>query len=129
MDEALNFIIESTIMGVGSEVIIPKLKAYSIIDVKEALFELLKNTGYENVGIREGEKLHEVLISEYEVRDTWETDNKYVLTNSMQEQKITDLYSNKLVRPNNINKYSSDFAESIGKEELKKIIKLSGILN
>jgi len=129
MDEALDFIIESTIMGVGSEVIIPKLKAYSIIDVKEALFELLKNTGYENVGIREGEKLHEVLISEYEVRDTWETDNKYVLTNSMQEQKITDLYSNKLVRPNNINKYSSDFAESIGKEELKKIIKLSGILN
>lgn len=129
MNEALDFIIESTIMGVGGEVIIPKLRAYSIIDVKESLFELLRNTGYENVGIREGEKLHEVLISEYEVRDTWETDNKYVLTNSMQEQQIINSYSKKLVRPNNLNKYSSDFAERIGKEELKEIIKSSGILN
>jgi UDP-N-acetylglucosamine 4,6-dehydratase/UDP-glucose 4-epimerase len=129
MNEALDFIIESTVMGVGGEVIIPKLRAYSITDVKESLFELLKNTGYENVGIREGEKLHEVLISEYEVRDTWETDNKYVLTNSMQEQQIINSYSKKLVRPNNLNKYSSDFAERIGKEELKEIIKSSGILN
>jgi UDP-N-acetylglucosamine 4,6-dehydratase/UDP-glucose 4-epimerase len=129
MNEALDFIIESTIMGVGGEVIIPKLRAYSITDVKESLFEILKNTGYENIGIREGEKLHEVLISEYEVRDTWEINNKYVLTNSMQEEQILNSYSKKLERPNNLNRYSSDFVERIKKEELKKIIKLSGMLN
>jgi UDP-N-acetylglucosamine 4,6-dehydratase/UDP-glucose 4-epimerase len=129
MNEALDFIIESTIMGVGGEVIIPKLRAYSITDVKESLFEILKNTGYENIGIREGEKLHEVLISEYEIRDTWEINNKYVLTNSMQEEQILNSYSKKLERPNNLNIYSSDYAERIKKDELKMIIKSSGILN
>lgn len=129
MNEALDFIIESTIMGVGGEVIIPKLRAYSITDIKESLFEILKNTGYENVGIREGEKLHEVLISEYEVRDTWEINNKYILTNPILESKIFDSYSKKLKRPNSLNKYSSDVVEKIKKDELKKIIKSSGMLD
>ena len=36
MDEALDFILESTISGKGSEVFIPKLRAYKIDDVKVA---------------------------------------------------------------------------------------------
>ena len=45
MDEALDFILESTISGKGSEVFIPKLRAYKIDDVKVALQELIDNTG------------------------------------------------------------------------------------
>ena len=39
MDEALDFILKATELGSGSEIFIPKLKAYSIVDVKSALFE------------------------------------------------------------------------------------------
>jgi len=128
MTEALDFILESTMMGVGSEVIIPKLKAYTITNIKNSLFELLKDTGHETIGIREGEKLHEILISEYEIRDTWEIDNKYILTNPAHEQQIINSQSKKIVRPGNLKKYSSEFAEKLNIDELKNIIQNSGIL-
>jgi len=128
MTEALDFILESTMMGVGSEVIIPKLKAYTITNIKNSLFELLKDTGHETIGIREGEKLHEILISEYEIRDTWEIDNKYILTNPTHEQQIINSQSKKLVRPGNLKKYSSEFTEKLNIDELKNIIQNSGIL-
>ena len=62
MDEALDFILNATTLGKGSEIFIPKLRAYSIIDMKQALMELLDNTGEEIIGIRPGEKQHESLI-------------------------------------------------------------------
>ena len=129
MDEALDFVLESTIMGVGSEVIIPKLKAYTIVDIKNALFDLLRDTGYEFTGIREGEKLHETLISEYEIRDTWETDDKYILTNPTHEQLIINSQSKKFIHPDNLKKYSSEFAEKMSKDELKKMLQDSRLLN
>jgi len=62
MNEALDFILKATEIGKGSEIFVPKLKAYSILDVKDALFELLGKTEEQIVGIRPGEKLHEQMI-------------------------------------------------------------------
>ena len=129
MDEALDFILESTKMGIGSEVIIPKLKAYTISDIKDSLFELLKNTGEEIIGIREGEKLHELLISEYEIRDTWEVDNKYILTNQSREEFLIRSYEQRLTKSENLKKYSSEFAEKMNINEIKDILSNSGLLN
>ena len=60
MDEALDFILKAAELGKGSEIFVPKLRAYSIMDVKEALFELLDKTDEETIGIRPGEKLNEI---------------------------------------------------------------------
>ena len=43
MNEALDFIIESAFLGKSSEVFVPKLKAYSIMDLKDALTEIFGN--------------------------------------------------------------------------------------
>ena len=85
MDEALDFILKATKLGSGSEIFVPKLKAYSIVDVKSALFELLHKTNERISGIRPGEKLHEFLINEDEMRYTWEVDNVYVILNPLEE--------------------------------------------
>ena len=61
MNEALDFILKATEISKGSEIFIPKLQAYTISGIKDALFDLLENTGDEIIGIREGEKLNEVL--------------------------------------------------------------------
>ena len=61
MDQALDFILDCTINGNASEIYIPKLKSYSILDVKDALFEIFGKTDFEEIGIRPGEKLHETL--------------------------------------------------------------------
>jgi len=59
IDEALDFILKATEIGKGSEIFVPKLRAYSLMDVKDALFDLLGKTDEQIVGIRPGEKLHE----------------------------------------------------------------------
>jgi len=128
MDEALDFILESTSIAKGTEVFIPKLKAYSINDLKNSLFELIGNTGEKIISLRPGEKMHEVLINFDEMRYTWEIDNKYVLFNSAKkDDDIKRNYSN-IKRIQNLKKYSSDMTERISLDDLKKIIIKSGFL-
>jgi len=75
MDEALNFIINVAIVGMGSEIFVPKLRAYTIMDLKNALTELLGNFGDDITGIRSGEKIDEILINSNEMRYTWELES------------------------------------------------------
>jgi FlaA1/EpsC-like NDP-sugar epimerase len=129
MDEALDFILESTMHGKGSEIFVPKIRSYSINDLKSALNELLGNTGERKVPIRPGEKMHETLINEDEIRYAWEFDNKYVIFNPIRsEEDIRKLYP-KIKKIGNLERYSSDKVARIPKDELKKIITKSGLLN
>ena len=127
MDEALNFILESTMNGKGSEVFVPKLKAFTIETVKEALQELLENTGEIRVPVRQGEKYHETLINLDEIRTTIETDSKYVILQKVPTDDDIKTYSEgrktSLTKP-----YSSDSVKMIAKDELKKLIVQSKLI-
>ena len=128
MDEALDFIIKATELGSGSEIFIPKLKAYSIIDVKSALFQLLQKTDERISGIRPGEKLHEFLINEDEMRYTWEVGNLYVILNPLEKlNKIERTYP-EMKKIKNIGIYSSNDVEKLSVEDLKNLIKKSDLL-
>jgi len=123
MEEALDFILESVKLGLGSEVFVPKLRAYSILDVKNALSELLGETEVDTVGIRPGEKLQEVLINEYEIEYTWEIDDKYMIVNSLDKELVNKRkYDSNITHTENMKEYSSDKVEKINKDELKEII-------
>ena len=128
MDKALDFILHATEIAKGSEIFIPKLRAYTIKDVKDALFESLQKTDEENIGIREGEKLNEILINSDEIRYTWEYENMYMILNpSVQKHVSIDEFPNKN-RVSDMNDYSSGNVEKISKDEMKKIIIDSGLL-
>ena len=128
MDEALDFILNATEIAKGSEIFIPKLRAYTIKDIKDVLFELLQKIDEENIGIREGEKLNEVLINSDEIRYTWEYENMYMLLNpSVQKHVSLDEFPNKN-RVTNMHDYNSGSVEKIPKDEMKKIITSSGLL-
>ena len=118
MDEALDFIFHATELGVGSEIFVPKLRAYSLADVKEALFEMLENTGEENIGIRPGEKLNETLINSEEIRYSWEIDDMYMISNP----EIMKTYPS-AKKIENMEIYSSDGVDKIPKDQLKQLIK------
>ena len=91
MDEALDFILDSTISGHGSEVFVPKLRSYKIDDVKIVLQELLGNTGEEKIPVRQGEKFHETLINIDETRTALESESKYIiLQKKLSDQEIND---------------------------------------
>lgn len=130
MDQALSLIIDTAVNGKESEIYVPKLKSYSIMDVKETLFEILGHTGEEVVGIRPGEKLHEVLINKDEIRASWDLGNKYMIANPLRdEENIKKSYSGKIRKITNMDVYSSDNVEKMSKKELKKTIMESGLLN
>jgi len=128
MDEALDFILESISLGKGSEVFIPKLKAYSIEVLKESLFELLENTGEQIISSRPGEKMHEILVNSDEINYVWELDKKYILFDSSKsEEQIKKNYPG-IKKTELSDTYSSNTVEKITKDELKKIILQSGFL-
>ena len=108
--------------GKGAEVFVPKLKAYSIMDLKQALVELLGETEEKIISVRPGEKMHEALISKDEMRYTWELGDKYVIFDSSRKEKeILSLYPG-IKKVDESNSYSSDLAEKISIKELKRIL-------
>jgi len=131
MNEAIDFILTATKIGKGSEIFIPKLKAYSIQNIKETLFELLENTGEELIGLRPGEKLQETLINPDELRYTWEFNDMYMIINPFyslfNEKSIYDMYSN-VKKTEKTQTYSSDNVDKITNEELKAFIETSELL-
>ena len=128
MDEALDFILDSAMSGKGSEVFIPKLRAYKIDDIKTALQELISNTGDERIPVRQGDKFHETLINPDEMRTTLESEYKYIiLPKEISDEEIKKQYPGyrrvTLTKP-----YSSNTVEKIPVNELKDMLSKSDLL-
>jgi len=131
MNEALDFILKSAEYGQGSEIFVPKIRAYTISDIKNALTEILEDYGEDVVGIRPGEKLHETLINTEEIRYSWEYQDVYMITNPlypMFNPTIIDETYPGIKKIDKFEKYSSDLVDKIQKDELKKIIEESNLL-
>ena len=132
MDEALDFILKAAEYGQGSEIFVPKIRAYTIFDIRKALTEILGDYGEEIVGIRPGEKMHETLINNEEIRYSWEYKDLYIITNPLYPMfhptVINDTYQG-IKKLDKFEKYSSDLVEKISKDELKQVIKKSNLLS
>ena len=131
MDEALDLILNATKIGQGSEIFIPKMKSYDMDTLLKTLKELFGEVKQEITGIRPGEKLHEALINNDEIRYTWNINNMYMITNPHYElfntDNISEVYNN-INKVKNLDIYSSDVAEKITIEELKEKIRASNLL-
>ena len=130
MDEALDFILNATKTGKGSEIFIPKLKSYDMSLLLDTLSDLYGELNQDIIGIRPGEKLHETLINHDEIRYTWEIENMYMLANPhyklFNDNDIMGTYDG-ITKTDNIDTYSSDIAERISKNELKTKIQNLGL--
>lgn len=76
LEQAARFVITSTEQMRGGEVFVPKIPSMTIKDLALAV---APGCTIEIIGIRAGEKLHEVLISEDEARHTVEQDDRFVI--------------------------------------------------
>jgi FlaA1/EpsC-like NDP-sugar epimerase len=81
MDQALDLIFRVIKNAVGGDVHIPKLNAYKVGDIKDVLLDLMNSKiEEERIPVRIGEKHHEILINEHEIRNTYENkDDDYVI--------------------------------------------------
>jgi len=76
LDQGVKFVIRCIEQMHGGEVFVPKIPSTSILDMAKVLAPDAK---IKEIGIRSGEKIHEVLVSEDESRHTVEVDDMYVV--------------------------------------------------
>lgn len=75
-DEGVNFVIHCIERMEGGEVFVPKAPSAGVMDLVETI---APDCRIDYIGIREGEKLHEVLIAEDEARRARELDDMFVI--------------------------------------------------
>ena len=76
LEQGVRFVIGCIEEMRGGEVFVPKIPSMKVIDLAKAI---APNAEVSVIGIRPGEKLHEVLVSEDEARNTLERENMYVV--------------------------------------------------
>jgi UDP-N-acetylglucosamine 4,6-dehydratase len=76
LEQGVEVVIKALEEAEGGEIFVPKLPSMKIVDLAKAIEP---NCKFKNIGIRPGEKLHEVLISEDEVRKVKIFDGIYVI--------------------------------------------------
>ncbi|HSI10796.1 MAG TPA: UDP-N-acetylglucosamine 4,6-dehydratase (inverting) [Chthoniobacter sp.] len=76
LDQGVRFVLNCIERMHGGEVFVPKIPSMNIMDLAHAI---APGCPVEDIGIRPGEKLHEVLLSEDEARDSVELDDMFVV--------------------------------------------------
>ena len=116
-EEAVALMMDALRYGTGGEIFIKRLKSMKIID----LIEVLKNkfnadNKVKVIGLRPGEKIHEVLINEAEMARAIEFNGCFIIKPSTcdmtWEKDQSPLYvrKGKLIEKSSMNQYSSDQA-------------------
>src|SRR3989344_1773636 len=80
-NQAVELVFDALKYGIGGEVFVPRLPAFRIVD----LIEILKkkhnaNNEVMTIGVRPGEKIHEIMINRGEVPRTFKFKDRFVIT-------------------------------------------------
>lgn len=130
--QAVELIFNALQYCVGGEIFVPQLPAFRIVDLIEILNE---KYGIENeveiIGIRPGEKIHELMINEAEIPLSFRFKNMYVITSSISEHMHVETApyydeSQRLNENEMVNYCSKDAV--IPKEEVKELFVSLGLL-
>src|SRR5271154_3362691 len=76
LEQGVRFVVSSLEQMHGGEIFVPKIPSMRLVDLAETI---APGCEIETIGIRPGEKLHEVLVSEDEARNTLEAEDRYII--------------------------------------------------
>ncbi len=76
LEQGVKFVIECLLRMAGGEIFIPKIPSMKVVDLARAIAPWCE---IEYIGIRPGEKLHELMITEDDARHTLEYDDYYII--------------------------------------------------
>jgi len=110
LKQAIDLVFYATERMTGGEIFVPKIPACLIMDLARALAG--PNPPFQEVGIRPGEKIHETLISEEEMRRTEEQDSCFIIHPHGRHRNL-----------NPSGKYTSANARQLSIEEISELLK------
>lgn len=129
IEDAIRLVLRAETQAVGGEVTVVKMPACRIVDLAEVMIEELgnKSTKTLQIGIRPGEKVHEVLISRYEAPRVVASGEWFVILPMLSIAKVERKYRDvKLASMDD--DYSSVNADQLTKEGIRQLLRLGGFL-
>ena len=93
LEQGVNFVLKNFERMKGGEIFIPKIPSMTMVDLAKAL---APDLGVKIIGIRPGEKMHEMMISRDDAHLTYEFDDYYVISPSIQFLTAQDFSTNAL---------------------------------
>jgi UDP-glucose 4-epimerase len=122
LDKAVDIIFDAIKYAKPGEIFIPIVPSAKIVDMAELLIGDNRNIKIKYTGIRPGEKIHEILISEEEINYTYKFGDYYIIQSNLPELQTTKIKKLTLQKP-----YSSGNS-IMSKAELKKLLEANGFI-
>lgn len=125
LEQGVEFVINALERMHGGEIFIPKIPSMNIMDLADAMAKDMKK---EVIGIRAGEKLHEVMIPEEQSNLCVEFDDHFILKPALSFKTPIDWTLNKKGEKGQIIEDRFEYASNtnkdwLNKEDLVKLIK------
>jgi FlaA1/EpsC-like NDP-sugar epimerase len=126
LKQSVELVLKAMEEGVGGEVFVRKMPAHTIKDLVDVMLEsVTKKPKIEIIGVRPGEKIHEVLVSAAEATRTIEDGENYIILPQIQIAAVEKKYKSvKRLLPDF--KYSSKTAYQTSKSELRRVLRKEG---
>ena len=120
LEKGVEFVLYALEHSIGQEIFVPKLKSYNILDLAKAVSS---NAKIKITGIREGEKIHEEMITKSDSYNTIESKSYYIILPSyiQHKQKYIKKFKSRTVQ-NPFSYNSKDNTDKLKISDLKKII-------
>lgn len=128
IEEAIKLVFKATFESLGGEIFVMKMPACKIVDLADVLIEASNknNVEIDILGVRPGEKIHELLLSEYESQTTIAYDDEYfVILPPIYIDGLKEHYSK--FKPANLTNYNSS-KELMSKKEIMAVLKKGGFI-
>lgn len=121
LEQSVGLVIKALKESVGGEVFVPVIPSMKIIDLAKAIEPRCR---FKIINIRPGEKIHETLISEDEIRNTKKLDGAYVILPQFFEKKeINKKYDKYPYLPEGFIYRSDNNTNWLRVAELKEMVK------
>jgi UDP-N-acetylglucosamine 4,6-dehydratase len=117
LEQGVRFVIRCIEQMQGGEVFVPKIPSMKVVDLAQAV---APDAELSIIGIRPGEKLHEVLISEDEARLTLEREDMFVVTPSTTLWQRDQTFEGKTL-PDGFRYASDNNTEWLGLDAIREI--------
>ncbi|MEJ5329861.1 MAG: SDR family NAD(P)-dependent oxidoreductase [Desulfobaccales bacterium] len=138
LPEAARLVLEAAVLACGGEVLVTKMPVIRILDLAQAMIELLAPVyGYDPddleirfIGARSGEKLYEELMSQEETGRAVELEKMFVILPAMRSfyQKIDYSYPGEVFPRGVPRAYVSSREKPMTVEQIKNYLRENGVL-
>lgn len=118
LDQAVEMVLTAIDTMEGGELFVRKIPSIKMTDLAKAM---APDIATKEIGIRPGEKIHEMMISSEDARNTIELDKYYIIMPDIVELRNKIMHKGKLVA-DNFEYHSGNNPDYLSTEQMKKLI-------